>query len=77
MTALWHIEDEWLDWYMLTPNERWSETQKLWAFYIELGGSLDAEPDSQSPFDTFFAQRSGVAHGGAGVHLVRSSRIQS
>ena len=75
MIAQWMIEDEWLDWYRLTPEQRWSETQKLWAFYLEVGGSLDTEPDSQSPFDTFFTQRSGVAHGGAGMYMVRSRRI--
>ncbi len=75
MKAQLLIEDEWLDWYLLTPEQRWSETQKLWSFYLEVGGSLDTEPDSQSPFDTFFTQRSGVAHGGTGMYMVRSSRI--
>ena len=75
MIAQWMIEDEWLDWYRLTPEQRWSETQKLWAFYLEVGGSLDTEPDSQSPFDTHFTQRSRVAHGGTGMYMVRSSRI--
>ena len=40
---------EWLDWYRLTPAERWTETSKLWTVYLELGGSLDPEPDTQSP----------------------------
>jgi hypothetical protein len=65
MTAQWLIEDEWLDWYRLSPEERWRETQKLWSFYLKVGGSLDTEPDSQSPFDAFPAERSGIAHGGA------------
>ncbi len=75
MKAQLLIEDEWLEWYKLTPQQRWNETQKLWAFYLEVGGSLDPEPDSQSPFDTFFTQRSSIAHGGAGMHIVRSGRI--
>jgi hypothetical protein len=46
-------DDEWQEWYLLTPQERWRETQKLWAYYLLVGGSLDPEPDSQSPFDSF------------------------
>lgn len=41
---------EWAEWYRLTPQERWRESEKLWEFYLLIGGSLDAEPDSQSPF---------------------------
>jgi hypothetical protein len=43
--------DEWHEWYRLTPLQRWRETEKLWAQYLVTGGSLDPEPDSQSPFD--------------------------
>lgn len=46
------LEDErWLEWYLLTPQERWRETEKLWELYLSVGGSLDPEPDPQSPFD--------------------------
>ncbi len=41
---------EWLDWYRLAPLERLKESQKLWTAYLALGGSLDPEPDTQSPF---------------------------
>ena len=43
------IEEE-TEWLNLTPNQRLLETTKLWQFYVALGGSLDPEPDSQSPF---------------------------
>ena len=43
-------EPEWLDWYRLSPQERWRESMKLWEVFLALGGSLDPEPDSQSPF---------------------------
>ena len=42
--------DEWRSWYALSPQSRWRETQKLWEFYQKTGGSLDPEPDYQSPF---------------------------
>jgi hypothetical protein len=32
MKISWMVEDEWLEWYRLTPEERWQETQKLWLF---------------------------------------------
>jgi hypothetical protein len=43
-------DDEWEEWYRLTPLQRWEESQKLWVFYLAVGGSLDPDPDSQSPF---------------------------
>lgn len=71
MTIPWLADDEWFDWYQLTPAERWQETEKLWSFYLASGGSLDPEPDSQSPFDTQFPRRPSAADGGAGVRSVR------
>jgi len=42
--------DEDMEWLSFTPARRIVETTKLWEFYIALGGSLDPEPDPQSPF---------------------------
>jgi hypothetical protein len=69
------IEPEWLDWYMLEPIQRWEESQKLWATFFLLGGSLDAEPDSQSPFHDAAAPGQVPAHGGAGLRVLRSCGI--
>ncbi len=44
------VGDEWAEWYRLTPVQRWLESEKLWQTYLTLGGSLDPEPDTQSPF---------------------------
>jgi hypothetical protein len=44
------VGGEWAEWYRLTPVQRWRESEKLWQTYLALGGSLDPEPDSQSPF---------------------------
>ena len=43
-------EDEAEEWLYLTPAQRLLETTKLWQLYLSLGGSLDPEPDPQSPF---------------------------
>jgi len=39
-----------MEWLKLAPSQRMRETTKLWKLYIALGGSLDPEPDPQSPF---------------------------
>jgi len=43
-------EEEWREWISLTPQQRWEHTEKLWKIYLANGGSLDPEPDPQSPF---------------------------
>ena len=42
--------DEEREWISITPGQRILETTKLWQLYLALGGSLDPEPDPQSPF---------------------------
>jgi hypothetical protein len=44
------VGEEQAEWYSLTPMERWRESGKLWDVYFAMGGSLDPEPDPQSPF---------------------------
>ena len=68
-------EDEWLEWYRLTPQERWRESAKLWDRFLTLGGSLDPEPDHQSPFYSPDARGAGAPHGRAGVRVVRRSGV--
>lgn len=47
----WEVDsEEWVEWARLTPQERWAESAKLWEHYLSMGGSLDPEPDTQSPF---------------------------
>lgn len=69
------VEDEWLDWYRLTPAQRWKETRKLWAFYMKMGGSLEPEPDTQSPFNSAYLRRPSSAYRRPGLHIVRRSRV--
>lgn len=66
---------EWLAWYRLTPAQRWKETERLWQVYLELGGSLDPEPDTQSPFFDADSWSSTHVDGRAGLHIVRRSGI--
>jgi hypothetical protein len=44
------VDPEWVEWYGLTPLERFEASQQLWGQYLSLGGTLDPEPDTQSPF---------------------------
>ena len=69
------VEGEWADWYRLTPLERWHESQKLWATYLTLGGSLDPEPDTQSPFYDPGTPCPGAPHGRPGLHILRRSGV--
>ncbi len=76
MVQPWHVvEDEWVDWYRLTPVQRWLESEKLWETYLALGGSLDPEPDTQSPFFDARAPRTRPADGWTGVRVLRRGGV--
>jgi hypothetical protein len=69
------VEDEWADWYRLTPLERWRESQKLWEFYLSIGGSLDPEPDTESPFDDGHARSPRPVDGRSGLRVLRRGGV--
>ena len=66
---------EWAEWYRLTPLQRWQESGKLWQTYLALGGSLDPEPDTQSPF--FDPEQPGTSpvDGRPGMHILRRGGV--
>jgi hypothetical protein len=66
---------EWAEWYRLTPIERWLESEKLWQTYLAPGGSLDPEPDTQSPFFDARALRPRPFNGRTGMRVLRRSRV--
>jgi hypothetical protein len=72
-------EDLWpeevVDWVRLTPLERWEESARLLRVYLDLGGSLDPEPDTQSPFYDPEAPGPSPADGRPGVHLIRRGGV--
>ena len=69
------VGEEWAEWYRLTPAQRWQETAKLWNSYLMLGGSLDPEPDTQSPFFYPEAPRPRNPYGRLGMRVVRRNRV--
>ena len=69
-------EPEWAAWYRMSPQERWAESQKLWQTYLALGGSLDPEPDTQSPFFDADEPRQLPFDGRTGMRVVRRSGVQ-
>jgi len=69
------VEAEWAEWYLMTPAERWAESQRLWTDYLALGGSLDPEPDTQSPFYDAGAPRPLPADGRPGVRVIRRGGV--
>jgi hypothetical protein len=65
------LPDEWREWIALTPMERWRESQKIFAQYLAQGGSLDPDPDPDSPFNFPEEWRPELAHGRAGLRVLR------
>jgi hypothetical protein len=65
------LPDEWKEWLALTPMERFRESEKLFAQYLAMGGSLDPDPDPTSPFYDPSEWRPGAAHGRAGLRVLR------
>jgi hypothetical protein len=68
-------EPEWLEWFALTPQQRWTESAKLWAHYLEIGGTLDPEPDTQSPFFDPDTPGPKPADGRTGLRVIRRSGV--
>lgn len=69
------VGEELAEWYALTPMERWRESAKLWEIYLSLGGSLDTETDTQSPFFDSTTPSSRPVDGRSGLHLVRRGGV--
>ena len=68
-------DGEWAAWYALTPLQRLEESCRLWDAYLKLGGSLDPEPDSQSPFFDSEEWRAGALDGRPGLRVVRRGGV--
>jgi hypothetical protein len=66
---------EWAAWYRLSPAERWRETLRLWETYLALGGSLDPEPDTQSPFFDPEAPGTRPVDGRTGLRVIRRGGV--
>jgi len=62
---------EWEEWYGMSPLERLQATETLWQTYLDLGGSLEPEPDTQSPFFNEEEWRRMSAHGRTGLRVIR------
>ena len=69
------VGEELAEWYRLTPMERLRQSSKLWETYLDLGGSLDPEPDTQSPFFDRTAPSARPIDGRSGLHHVRRRRV--
>ncbi|MFM1905015.1 MAG: hypothetical protein RLZZ440_2915 [Planctomycetota bacterium] len=65
------LPDEWKEWLSLSPLERFARGEQMLVEYIAMGGSLDPDPDPTSPFDIPEEWRPDVAHGRAGLRLLR------
>ena len=43
---------ETMEWYRLTPSERFSASERLWRTFVMYKGRRERQPDIQSPFDS-------------------------
>ena len=68
-------DDSWTEWYRLSPMERWDESSKMWQFYLQIGGSLDPEPDPQRPFDAFMPRGAAPAYGRSSLRVLRRGGV--
>ena len=69
------VRGEWAEWYAMTPLERWHASGELWVHYLSIGGSLDPEPDSESPFYDGSAPGPCPADGRPGLRVLRRSGV--
>ena len=65
------IEPEQLEFYLMTPQERFDNFLMLFDHYMLCGGTLDEEPDTQSPFFDAKATIKGSSDGRPSVHILR------
>lgn len=69
------VEGEWAEWYRLTPLQRWHASGELWEHYLQIGGSLDPEADTESPFYDGQPPSACPADGRPGVRVLRRSGV--
>ena len=69
------MPDEWKEWIDLTPMERFRQSEKLFAQYLAMGGSLDPDPDPTSPFYDPETSSTGPAYGRPGLHILRRGSV--
>ena len=69
------VGPEWAEWYRMSPIERWEASARMWADYLALGGSLDPEPDTDSPFFDEEEWRTEFGGGGSNLPAVRRSGV--
>ena len=67
--------EEWQEWAKLTPIERFRESEKIFAQYLAMGGSLDPDPDPTSPFYDPKTSSSGIAYGRPGLRVLRRGPV--
>ena len=69
------LPDEWKEWLDLSPIERFRESEKIFANYLAMGGSLDPDPDPTSPLYIPEESSSGPAYGRPGLRVLRRGTV--
>lgn len=69
------LSDEWKEWIELTPIQRFRESEKVFAQYLAMGGSLDPDPDPTSPFYDPEESSTGAPYGRPGLRILRRGSV--
>ena len=70
------VEEEVLEWYRMSPQERWAESMRLWDTFYLLGGQLEPDVfDSQGPFYDAGAQDGDPADPRRSLRALRRSGV--
>lgn len=69
------MPEEWQEWLELTPLERFRQSEKIFAQYLAMGGSLDPDPDPTSPFYDPETSSAGAAYGRPGLRVLRRGAV--
>jgi hypothetical protein len=68
------VEEEALEWYRMTPQERWEESMRLWSTFRLLGGRFEPG-ELRSAFHDMRARPAGPDAGLAPVRVTRRGGI--
>lgn len=64
-----------LEWFSLSPAERWQASMEMWETFLFLGGQLDPITDPDSPFSDDETVLSGRKEERPGLRVIRHGKI--
>jgi len=69
------VEEEVLEWYRMTPLERWEESMRLWSTFRLIGGRLRPDPAIQTLARDAQTRGASRADGRTPVRVIRRGGV--